>query len=234
MLSDESLTLFLVFARVLIVTGFVPSQVAYLLISLIPKPSGGTRPIGVFPSLVRFISRICRHAYGEGWLSRHHRDYHFGKKGKSSLACVWRMSALCEYAFFRELSVNLTMFDICKAFEHVNHQFFIEQAVIHGFDLCLLRWIINLYRVARHIVVGGVCTKAVHAWRTIVPGDSFADILMFLALVSATDSTAHRYKGTYIGSGAEAHPSGCQFLLLLCGGGHSSYSVLQADHEQPM
>ena len=109
------------------------------------------------------------------------------------------MSAICEYVFFRNLCVNFTMFNICKAFEDVNHQFLIEQAVIHGFDLCLLRWIINLYRITRHIIVQGVCTNGVRAWRTIVPGDPFADILMFLCLIGAADKVACLYPGAYTG-----------------------------------
>ena len=97
------------------------------------------------------------------------------------------MAALSEYAFFTNQCVNLTLYDIVKAFEHVSHEFLIQQAIEYDFDLSLLRWILALYRMERRIIVDGVCTAAVRARRSIVPGDSFADILMFLSLIVYTE-----------------------------------------------
>ena len=199
LLSDASLEAFLMFIRAIVFCGMVPEQIDVLLISLIPKPEGGTRPIGVFPSTIRFASRLCRSSYGETWLDSHKRNYHFGRRGKSSLKCAWRMAALSEYAFFTKQCVNLTLYDIVKAFEHVSHDFLIQQAIEYDFDLSLLRWILALYRMERRIIVDGVCTAAVRARRSIVPGDSFADILMFLSLIGAADTVAHRYPHAYIG-----------------------------------
>ena len=109
------------------------------------------------------------------------------------------MSAVCEFAHFSGQCVNLTMFDVLKAFEHIDHAHLAREAKRFSFDLCLLRWLLNLYRITRHIVVNKVCTTGVRAYRTIVPGDSFADLLMFLALIGATDKISARYPDAYIG-----------------------------------
>ena len=91
------------------------------------------------------------------------------------------------------------MFDIVKAFEHIDHAHLLVQAQKCGFDLCLLRWLLNLYRITRHIIVNRVCTKGVKAPRTIVPGESFADLLMFLALIGVTDVIHARHPDAHIG-----------------------------------
>ena len=39
----------------------------------------------------------------------------------------------------------------------------------------------------RTIIIAGVATPLVHATRTIVPGDSFADILIALTIMSSLD-----------------------------------------------
>lgn len=81
LLSDASLEAFLVMARVLLILGRLPELLQLLLVALIPKPTGGDRPIGIFPTCIRIISKLLRRSYGVKWLEKHNRDYMYGAKG---------------------------------------------------------------------------------------------------------------------------------------------------------
>ena len=50
----------------------------------------------------------------------------------------------------------------------------------------------------RAIWIGKVVTAPVRATRTIVPGDSFADIYMFLALMAALDEVESMFPALHI------------------------------------
>ena len=198
LLSDGTIMAFINLACMSIRLGLVPSHVCLLLVSLIPKRDGGDRPIGVFPTFVRWISKIFRFLYGESWLLDNKRCFRFGGPAGSSLASVWRQSAINEYAVNRGLSAATALYDIVKAFENINHQHLINQAVKYGFNLCVLRWCIRCYRMRRVIVVQGVATNQVCTSKTVVPGDSFADILMFLSILSALDNTVKEFEQLHI------------------------------------
>ena len=48
--------------RLMLLNGTVPMQCAALLVVLLPKPTGGTRPIGLFPGVVRLFTKAANYA----------------------------------------------------------------------------------------------------------------------------------------------------------------------------
>jgi len=64
-LSDHNIGAFIWVAKVMVTFGYTLDSICVLLISLIPKREGGERPIGIFPSFVRIISRIIRYSMGD-------------------------------------------------------------------------------------------------------------------------------------------------------------------------
>eukprot|EP00959_Pyramimonas_sp_CCMP1952_P468624 9493536-Pyramimonas_sp.AAC.1 len=59
---------------------------------MLPKPSSGFRPIGVFPSLHSSWGK-CRRGYAVEWEGKHQREYWAAGKFKSACDVVWRQSA---------------------------------------------------------------------------------------------------------------------------------------------
>eukprot|EP00973_Karenia_brevis_P065411 9087535-Karenia_brevis.AAC.1 len=123
MLSDDTLWAMLVLCRVMLMLGFIPAALAYLLIALIPKASGGERPIGIFPSFLRIMSKVIRMTYCKKWLAKNDRSYLFGRKGRSALTCVWQKALLAEHATYRGVCAASAMLDIVKAFDGVDHPY---------------------------------------------------------------------------------------------------------------
>ena len=57
--------------------GAWPAGIGCVVIALLPKPEGGLRPIGLFPSLVRVWMRV-RLPIAQIWMRGHERPYFFG------------------------------------------------------------------------------------------------------------------------------------------------------------
>ena len=117
----------------MLMLGLLPASLDWLIVALIPKTDGGERPIGICPSPLRLMSKLIRGSYGKFWATKNDRPYLFGKKGKSALACVWRKSLMAECAVYVGLSAAASLLDIAKAFDSVDHNFLVQQAIRHGF-----------------------------------------------------------------------------------------------------
>ena len=57
LLPDSALLSLMELCRFMLLSGCIPRQFALLLVVLIPKPEGGERPIGIFPSVLRIVDR---------------------------------------------------------------------------------------------------------------------------------------------------------------------------------
>eukprot|EP00973_Karenia_brevis_P017929 2463945-Karenia_brevis.AAC.1 len=60
LLDDGTLDALLALGRLLLCLGLMPDDLDLLLIALIPKRAGGDRPIGIFPSIIRLLSKLMR------------------------------------------------------------------------------------------------------------------------------------------------------------------------------
>ena len=171
----------------------LPQAMALLLVVLLPKPEGGTRPIGLFPTVIRIFARWSRRRYAEPWENQHRRDYWYGERGRACDTCVWRQSLMAEYASSTGQTAVSALLDLHKAYEHVTHEHLQVQAVKHDFNWKLLRFLLLLYSMDRVILVGRIVTDVVRTGRTIVAGCSFATTLLRLALIGVLDQTAQRW-----------------------------------------
>ena len=98
--------------------GLWPSQISAILIALIPKSSGGTRPIGLLAALVRLWERVRKPIVAE-WRKTVERSYNWAAKGKSPQAAVWRLALRTEAAMARGEESAAALIDLAKAFEYV-------------------------------------------------------------------------------------------------------------------
>ena len=65
------------------IIGAWPTVITDVLIALLPKPTGGLRPIGIFPTLIRVWFRL-RAPLIRAWERAHERPYFFAGSGKGA------------------------------------------------------------------------------------------------------------------------------------------------------
>ena len=116
----------------------VPSVSDLLIVALIPKPLGGERPIGLFPTILRVLTRWLRRTCGRYWLAANVRPQFFGRAGNTVEQCVWMQSALTAHASATGLHAASVLVDVCKAFENVRHTNLVANAAKFGFTSSFL------------------------------------------------------------------------------------------------
>eukprot|EP00959_Pyramimonas_sp_CCMP1952_P338173 7081983-Pyramimonas_sp.AAC.1 len=75
--------------------GVLPPQISVALLALLPKPSGGYRPIGVFCSWYRVWGRL-RRPMALHWEQQHPRRYWAAGRHRGAADVVWRQSVQSE------------------------------------------------------------------------------------------------------------------------------------------
>eukprot|EP00974_Lingulodinium_polyedra_P133705 11226660-Lingulodinium_polyedra.AAC.1 len=81
----------------------------------------------------------------------------------------------------------MLLLDLKKAFEQVSHLGLLAAAQATGFPLWQLKLLIDLYRMARVLDLGGVCSEEVYTWQAILPGCGFATMLLQMMLIRPMD-----------------------------------------------
>eukprot|EP00972_Heterocapsa_arctica_P025199 3713316-Heterocapsa_arctica.AAC.1 len=87
------------------------------------------------------------------------------------------------------------MLDLRKAYEHIQVDFLLQQAIAYGLDMCIFRLLLMLYTIDRVIVLGVVATDAMTPLRVVPAGCSFADLMMRLALMELVTRVADSWAG---------------------------------------
>ena len=85
--SEAALALILKLLCLCELTGTWPLAVNNILIALLPKPSGGLRPIGIFPSIIRIWMRLRAPAI-RLWERAHERPFFFASKKTRRNVCL--------------------------------------------------------------------------------------------------------------------------------------------------
>ena len=114
------------------------SVLRLVLIVLLPKPDGGRRPIGLFPSVVRVWMRARAH-YAREWELANHRPCLYGGPSKGAQRASWQAAFAAEAAAQSNQHFAQSMLDLVKAFEMIPHKHIIAAAYRHDYPLWLLR-----------------------------------------------------------------------------------------------
>ena len=116
-----------------------------VLIVLLPKPDGGKRPIGLFPSAGMSATKAA-------WLSAWEAEDAAGNG-----------SAYCQ-----------ALLDLVKAFETVPHDRLWHAASKRGYPMAILRLALKAYAMPRTVGIDGVYSRTVTASRGITAGSGTA------------------------------------------------------------
>ena len=169
--------------------GTWPQQIGVVIVALLPKPDGGRRPIGLFPSLVRLWMRI-RLAVAQTWQSAHERPYFYAGPAKGADVAAWKQAARAELGAALEVDYGAVLLDLVKAFERVPHDWLVRQAVRFHYNLFLLRLSLAAYVLPRTIRIGGAYSALVIATRGITAGSVLATAELRVLLIEWLDEVA--------------------------------------------
>ena len=136
--------------------GCMPPQLDSTVMALLPKPSGGTRTIGLYQSLFRVWAET-RSGLVKHWEKDHASINGFSSgKNRSALDVVWRQAFAAEAARFAEQHYGCIIWDIHKCYESVQHSHLVRAAHSHQYPLAILRLSLASYTAPRRILFNGL------------------------------------------------------------------------------
>ena len=162
-LSDEAIDRLAAILTSIEVNGKWLPALQLVMTVLLPKTDGGLRPIGLFPAVVRVWMR-CRRPTIKQWRKANGRDYRYGGEGKGAQRAGWLHAAHAEMACASGKSYATILLDLVKAFETIPHHHIANAARKHGYNLWILRFSLQAYRMPRTVVIDGVCSERRRPW----------------------------------------------------------------------
>ena len=193
LLSDECLTLFCALLACMGHLCCLPRKLQLLMVALLPKPTGGDRPIGIFPTCLRVWTKWLQPLYAGAWEKANPRAFFYGEEDKSCDQAVWIQAATAEAATAMRKHYASSLSDLKKAYENVCHPQLAREAAALGFPLRLLKLALFFYRLPRVITIRGCATAMVRTSQTIVAGCSFATTLMRVVFMRTIDAIIVRH-----------------------------------------
>ena len=150
-----------------------PPSMRLVSIVLLPKPDGGRRPIGLFPTIVRVWMR-CRLHVARKWEEDHALPALYGGPGMGAQRAAWTAMFAAESAAAGGDDHAAALLDLTKCFERLPHHAIVREARRLGYNLMLLRLSLDAYRMRRVIGIDGRYSDYVTACRGITAGSGFA------------------------------------------------------------
>ena len=188
-LSNELLEVIIDFIEKLEVEGCWPGCISKIIVHLIPKASGGRRPIGVLATFVRLWEAVRKPIVWQ-WRSRIERPYNWAAPGRSAEMGVWGQSLKDEVAKGRGQHSGAVMYDLAKAYEMVKLELVWEHGRRWGFPGRILRLMLEAFAFTRHLVFKGAVAEGVDTLSAILAGSVFALDALATLMTSLLDEIA--------------------------------------------
>ena len=164
-----------------------------VIIVLLPKPDGGFRPIGLFPTIIRLWMR-ARIGIARAWESLHQIPSLFGGAGMGAQRAAWQAAFAAELSVLGNHHHVQAMIDLVKAFETVPHRQLLAAAHAKGYDLRILLMSLAAYRLQRTVGIDGAYSRLVKATRGITAGSGFATSELRLLLLDMMMELQRRWE----------------------------------------
>ena len=124
-----------------------------LIVKLIPKPAGGYRPIGLFPTLARLYGK-ARQSIIRHWMRENIKDATINMtSGRRVGDATWRHKVLSLLDADKKRFVLEGLWDVQKCFEHVNRRKLVNMAAALGYPMDLLAVSLSTYRWPRTVLI---------------------------------------------------------------------------------
>ena len=171
--------------------GIWPAQLKEALVHLIPKSSGGRRPIGILPALVRLWER-ARRSEMEVWRATAVREYNWMRHGRGAERSVWAQTVYEEAARARGQATASIMIDEVQAFEQVALNIMWTERL----KMKMHRWILKLALEAcafgRRLTYKGAVSSVSHTLSAVLAGSGFAGDLLLVTIITGVDEIMKR------------------------------------------
>ena len=146
-----------------------PSQLLFNLYSLIPKVSGGTRPIAKTPLFYR-IWCICRSSIIKAWSRDTCPEWEHAAEGKSAFGSAALHQWANEVAIVSNLHSGALLWDIEKFFDTLSYDDVRLSAQSLGYPGLDLELALRMHAAPRLLAVGGATSSALVPARGILQG----------------------------------------------------------------
>ena len=163
--------------------GAMPPQLMASLIALLPKASGGLRPIVWAQSIFRVWSRARLDLVKSLEVSKTYHLPFAAQKNRGPTDIVWRHAFKAECAQTNNSHFVCLLWDLHKCYEMVGHTKLIAAAIKHDYPLAILRICIHAYRSPRRIIYKGIVSRPIFAEQGILAGVSTATSELRLLLI---------------------------------------------------
>ena len=152
---------------------------------LIPKPTGGRRPIAFLATIVRLWERVRKRVVRQ----RAARIYDWASRARSAGAAAWTQSIYDEAATHDGLVSAAVFFDLVKAFEMIRLEGVWEAGRKANFPVRLLRLIMEEYACARRLTFRKEVAEPVHTLSAILAGSGMAQVALALVLAESLEKS---------------------------------------------
>ena len=183
-LSDELLEAFISFLTSIEDLGCWPHEVAQAIIHLIPKASGGRRPIGVLATVTRIWESMRKPVVWQ-WRAKHTRPYNWATAGRSAEAAVWGQALRDEVARAKGKACGAVLYDLVKEYEYVRLELVWEAGLQMEFPAVILRLLMEIYAFVRTLVYRGALADGIETLSAILAGSVFAMDALAMVLTGA-------------------------------------------------
>ena len=154
-------------------TGEWPDGINEVVISLIPKATGGTRPIGLFSGLYRLWTRV-RKAEATEWERVNGRSYFAARGGNGALDTVWQQAFRAERNAGKGGASAAVLIDLKSFYDHFDYDLLQARADEGGFKKKLTNLALKGYAAGRRIMQEGMVADPIFSGRGVVAGCGFA------------------------------------------------------------
>ncbi len=168
-----------------------PRQVSMIVAALLPKATGGYRPIGMAPAIYRLWAK-ARRAEADAWERRHPRPFFSATKGNGPADSVWRLAAQQEAGVADGHVAATVSEDVQAFFETLDRARLLREARALGFPVPIVKAALAAYSNARVISMNGRTARECYPSAGIVAGCSLAMALTKVYSLRAMDNLVEK------------------------------------------
>ena len=174
-----------------------PSQLCTFMVHLIPKDTGGRRPIGNIASSIRIWAK-CRREEVRAWKKLQDGDYDWMGPGRGSERAVWAQSVHEEALRQRRMHSAAIMVDLTKAYERVPLARIWRRGMECGFQPRILALGLEVCAFARRLVYRGAVSKPAHTLTALLAGLGLASDFLYLFLSEPIEVILQRHSSLHV------------------------------------
>ena len=186
LLSDELLGVFIdLFVRIEAI-GCWPHEVSRTIAHLVPKPSGGRRPMGVLATITRIWEAIQKPVVWR-WRAANIRPYNWAAAGRSAEGAIWAQTLEDEAAIARGYQCGAVLFDLVKAYEMVKLELVWREGMAMGFPPLILRLALESFAFTRTLSYHGAVAEGVETLSAILASSALAQDGFVVVVMKVVD-----------------------------------------------